>query len=205
VQLQALDAGHLNRLYADLLASGRKYGVEGGLSPRTVRYTHTIVHHVLKDAVKWSRLTRNVADAADPPSPKSAKSQKMKTWTSQKLAHFLEVTRSQRIWPAWFFLATTGCRRQEAVGLRWSDVNLETGKASIHQVVTIVNDQEARLKPTPRTSSSRRQIELDERTVAVLRTWKAKQAQERLAFGAGYADLNLVFTRPDALSSTRSG
>jgi hypothetical protein len=46
-----------------------------GLSPRTVRYIHTIIHAALKDA-PISRVVRNVADAATPPSTTSAKSPK---------------------------------------------------------------------------------------------------------------------------------
>jgi len=38
-----------------------------GLKPRTVRYVHTIVHAALKDAMRWNRVARNVADAATPP------------------------------------------------------------------------------------------------------------------------------------------
>ncbi len=51
--LVAVDAGTLNGLYARLLAEGRKDSEGGGLSPRSVRYVHTILHRVLKDAVKW--------------------------------------------------------------------------------------------------------------------------------------------------------
>ena len=37
-----------------------------GLS-RTVRYIHSIIHAALKDAMRWNRVARNVADAATPP------------------------------------------------------------------------------------------------------------------------------------------
>jgi Phage integrase, N-terminal SAM-like domain len=47
-QLSAVDAGTLNQLYASLLADGRKDHAGGGLSPRTVRYIHTILHRALK-------------------------------------------------------------------------------------------------------------------------------------------------------------
>lgn len=45
---------------------GRPDG-QGGLSVRSVRYLHTIVHRSPRDAVRWGKVTRNVADAADPP------------------------------------------------------------------------------------------------------------------------------------------
>lgn len=65
LKLQQLDAGTLNGLYAHLLAGTDTSA--SGLSPRSVRYVHTILHRALKDAVRWQRLARNPADAADPP------------------------------------------------------------------------------------------------------------------------------------------
>lgn len=56
----------LSRLYADLLDHGRKNGKEGGLSPRSVRYIHTIIGRALREAITWDRLARNVAKAAQP-------------------------------------------------------------------------------------------------------------------------------------------
>ena len=60
--LTKVDAGALNGLYATLLATGRKDGhhEHAGLSPRSVRYVHTILHRALKDAVRWggSPVTR---------------------------------------------------------------------------------------------------------------------------------------------------
>ena len=136
VQLQALDGGTLNRLYAQLLESGRKRGTQSpGLKPRTVRYVATIIHAALKDAVKWRRVPLNAADQATPPSAKSAKAPEMKTWTGAELATFLGRTKDDRYGKPWLFLATTGCRRGEALGLRWSDVDLEAGSAVIRQQV----------------------------------------------------------------------
>jgi hypothetical protein len=40
-------------------------------------------------------------------------------------------------------------------------------------------------------------IEFDSPTVAALKAWKARQAQERLLLGAGYQDRGLLFCHPD--------
>ena len=40
-------------------------------------------------------------------------------------------------------------------------------------------------------------MELDAATVGLLRTWRARQAEERLLVGAAYDDHDLVFCRPD--------
>ena len=94
--LVSVDAGTLNRLYATLLASGRKNQARGGLSPRSVRYVHTIVHRMLKDAVRWGRLARNAADAADPPRVVSTHAQ-MVTWTADETGRFLARVRNDRL------------------------------------------------------------------------------------------------------------
>ena len=202
VQLQALDGGALDRLYAQLLESGRKRGNQSpGLKPRTVRYVATILHAALKDAVKWRKVQVNAADQATPPSAKSAKAPEMKTWTGAELATFLQRTADDRYGKPWLFLATTGCRRGEALGLRWSDVDLEASSAAIRQQVIPLpkasgTGREARIVPGTKTDDAR-VIELDRRTVAMLRAWKAEQNGERLAVGAGYRDHDLVFARPD--------
>jgi hypothetical protein len=53
LQLRRIDAGMLNGLYAALLADGKQSNGGGGLSPRSVRYVHTIVHRAFRDAVRW--------------------------------------------------------------------------------------------------------------------------------------------------------
>ncbi len=94
IPLQKLSAAHLNAAYADMLASGRRDG-RGGLSPRTVRYTHSVARKALADAVRWNRLVRNVADAADPPR-KAATRTAPKTWSAGELRRFLEHVRGER-------------------------------------------------------------------------------------------------------------
>lgn len=202
IHLQALDGGDLNRLYTTLLESGRMRGKQmPGLKPRTVRYIHSILHSALDDAVHWRRVPLNAANQAAPPSAKSAKAPEMKTWTGQELATFLKRTGGDRYGYAWAFLATTGCRRGEALGLRWTDVNLDKGSAAIRQQVIPLPKaggigREGRIVPGTKGGEAR-VIELDRRTVTMLRTWRKAQAKERLALGLDYDDHGLVFPRSD--------
>jgi integrase len=116
-------------------------------------------------------------------------------WTRDELRRFLDLMDGDRYRPAFLFLATTGCRRSEALGLRWCDVDLEAGRASIRQTVTLIRH---RIHVASRTKTGKgRMIELDADTVACLRSWRARQAQERLALGAGYEENDLVFCHPD--------
>ncbi len=194
LRLAAIGPEDLNKVYADLQVSGRRDGT-GGLSDRTVRYIHTIVGKVLDDAMRWDKILRNPARRADPPSARGATSERPDPWTASELQTFLERCGENRYRPLYTFLALTGCRRGEAVGLHWQDVDLEAGVARIRTTITAI---EHRVKVDGKTKTGReREIELDGPTIATLRSWRARQAQERLLMGAGYAENDLVFCHPD--------
>jgi integrase len=186
-----LTAVHLNKLYRKLEKSG--------LSLRTVRYIHTIISCALRDAKKQRLVKINVTQEADPPTAKLAKEAEpeMRTWEPEELKRFLEFTKGDRYEPAWVFLATTGMRRGEALGLRWSDVNLESAPATATIRRAAIAIGHRRENGTTKTGK-KRLIELDARTVDALKAWKARQAQERLLVGPGYHnDEKLIFTLPD--------
>jgi integrase len=195
-KLAAIDGGTLNHLYAQLIADGRRNQAGGGLSPRSVRYVHTILHRALKDAVRWGRLARNPTDAADPPRT-AGTGAVPRTWTPTELGSFLDRSGAtgDRYHAAWVVLATTGMRRGEALGLRWSDVDLDAGTASIQQTVVAVRHNVS--FGTPKTAKGRRSITLDAKTVATLRRHRVSQNSERLLIGAGWRDHDLLFTKVD--------
>jgi integrase len=196
LQLTDIDAGHLNRMYAELRQCGNLgYNKGGPLSPRTVRYVATILGEALGAAVEWDRLARNPAQKAKPPRAKDAKAPPMKTWTGAQLERFLALAEGNRYHPAWFFLATTGVRRGEALGLRWSEIDFDASTAALRATLTAVEHQ---IKVNHRTKTDKdRVIELDIRTIAILKGWRATQAQEPLLCGAGYHDEGYVFCHPD--------
>jgi integrase len=191
VPLRRLSAPQLNAFYEELLRTGRCDDT-GGLSPRTVRYTHVILHRALRDAVRWGLLARNPADLADPPKQQRPEVQ---VWDAQQLRQFLEHVGTDRLAALWVLLATTGMRRGEALGLRWRDVDLEAGRASIAQTLGSWGGQ-LTFAP-PKTAKSRRSISLDAVTISVLRRHRKLQLEERLRLGVGLGDLDLVFTRED--------
>ncbi len=190
-QLQQVEPGDLNALYAQLLKGDQEHRA---LSPRSVAYIATILHRAFRDAVRWQALVRNPADSADPPRP-SAKPD-MRIWRAHELAAFLGGAAGDRLAGAWWLLATTGMRRGEVLGLRWVDVDLDAGRLSVRRTL-ITTDVERKGEPgyawgTPKTAKGRRDVALDPATVAALRAHRARQLEERLALGAGYSDGDLV-------------
>lgn len=190
-RLQQVTPALLNSLYAEL---GREREVEGErrepLSPRTIRYVHTILRRALADAVRWNCIARNPAEHATPPRARQAP--KMQTWTAEQLRAFLEHVRGDRLYAAWRLLATTGMRRGEVLGLTWDNVDLDAARVSIAE--TLIG---ARRRSTPKTDSGRRNVALDPETVEALREHAQSQAEEMAAMGPGYENSNLVFCNPD--------
>jgi integrase len=189
----SVSAAQLNSLYAELLAGGRRSGM-GGLSPTTVRHIHATLHKALSDAVRWGRLPRNPADQADPPRPVTAE---MSVWSPAQLRQFLDFVRTDRLFAAWLLAATTGMRRGELLGLRWTDVDLDVGTVSIRQIRTVARYEVLTL--TPKTDKGVRTVAIDPQTVGALRSYRNAQRQERLALGDAYlgGDSTLVFTQED--------
>ncbi|MGH3319413.1 MAG: tyrosine-type recombinase/integrase [Streptosporangiaceae bacterium] len=191
IPLQQLTAPALDRLYADLAAGARR----GPLSAASVRMVHTLVHRALADAVRWNLLARNAADRASRP---RVERPEPKAWSPETLRAFLAATASDRYAPLWRFLASTGCRRSEALGLRWRDVDLDARTASIVRILVPVGG--AITFDEPKTATGRRTVALDTATVRTLRDHRRRQAAERLMIGEGWrgeAYGDLVFTAPD--------
>ena len=170
-------------------------GSSAGLAPRTVRYIHTILHAALRDALRWNRVVRNVADAATPPSAAAARSYRPKAWTAEQLRAFLDYAAESPYLPAWIFLATSGCRRGECLGLRSCDIDLNEGTAIVSRQVTAL-DHKVIVKEFPKTKQAHL-IRLDSGTVSMLRRLRAQQGEAKLRLGPGYQDDGYVFCQFD--------
>ncbi len=195
--LRDLTANQLARFYGTLLASGRRRsnGVKG-LSPTTVHHVHVCVHRMLKDAQRWGLVARNVADVASADAPRpTTKGMDGRVWSPVQLGTFLNAVQDHRLSALWMLFATTGLRRGEVCGLRWSEVDLDEARLSVSRARVVVNHRV--VESTPKTKSSGRQIGLDAITVRALRSHKAAQASERLAWGPRYQASDLVFRWED--------
>jgi len=117
IPIQRLSAEDLDGLYAGLLTDGACRR-EGGLSVKTVRNVHAILHKALADAHRKGTVTRNVADLSDPPKLSSVPRPEMRVWTAEQLRRFLDEISEHRLHAAFHLAANTGMRRGEVLGLR---------------------------------------------------------------------------------------
>jgi integrase len=181
---------HIQAFYGRALASGRKDG-KGGLSSRSVVHFHRLLNKAFAQALKWQLLARNPIQAVEPP---RAERQEMRALDEDETATLLGLLGTSRLSMPVMLAITTGLRRGEILGLRWSSVDLATGTITVVQSLEQTKEG-LRFKP-PKTHRSRRSIALLAITVEALRSHRARQAQERLALGPAYDDHDLVCPRP---------
>jgi integrase len=190
IPLQRLTTARVGAFYGELVASGGKGGRP--LSAKTVRYVHTTLRRALRDAVADGLVIRNVAAQARPPRVGRVE---MHTWTAEQVGTFLAAVREERLYPAWLLLATLGMRRGELLGLRWVDVVLKEGRIAIRHTLVMVDGKPVMAEP--KTAKGRRSLTLAPEVLETLRTHHARQAAERLSWGADYTDSGLVITTED--------
>lgn len=175
-KLSQLTPLQIQSFYNDMTAKG--------LSPRTVRYTHSVLRNALDQAVKWKMLHQNPAQYVDLPRQKKTE---MKALSPEQAQRFLEEAVDSR-WYAFFsLLLTTGMRPGEALGLKWDDVDYKQGRVSIKRAMTRGGQLEE-----PKTAKSRRSIPIPKSVVQDLRNHKKTQAEERLQV-KDYNDQGLIF------------
>jgi len=83
-------------------------------------------------------------------------------------------------------------RLGEATGLKWDDVNLDTGEGRLRQQLQIVDNQ--LVLQALKTEKSRRTLVLPAVCIAALKTHRTRQKERRLKAGKQWVETGLVFT-----------
>jgi len=115
----------------------------------------------------------------------------MQTWSAKEVSAFLVHTSQDRLSAIWVLAVTTGMRRGELLGLKWKDIDFNRSALSVRRSLVSVEYELA--FSTPKTEKSRRVIALDTTTLGALAKHRRSQAAEKLAFGPGYDNSDLVF------------
>jgi integrase len=119
----------------------------------------------------------------------------MMTWDTDQLRVFLEATSEDRHFPLWRLTAMTGMRRGEVLGLRWDDVDFKASTVTVNRQRS--RGERAVVVSPPKTDRGRRTIDIDGETALVLREWRRRQLEERVAYEGEWQDTGLIFTRKD--------
>lgn len=187
VRAQALTPERLQRQYDDWR--------DAGLSPRMIRGCHMRLSQAFDRAERHGTVYRNPCRAVEPPRLERAT---VSTWSDDEARCFLATAQARPVLtragdsgrrepdplhPLWHLLLLEGMRRGEGLGLRWRDVDLRAGTASIAQ--TVAPDKSAKgapvILPRAKTAAGARTVRLTQPTIVALREHRKAQNARRLA------------------------
>ncbi len=138
------------------------------LSAKTVLELHVVIRGALTDAHRKGVVSRNVGVLAAAPKLRNIPPIEPRAWTEDQLRTFLRAAADHRFYPAFRLATTTGMRRSELLGLKWSDVDWQRSTVSINRGLVAIGYEVRETRG--KTRSSRRLVELDPTTMELLRT-----------------------------------
>lgn len=190
VQVQKLTPAALADWSAALTGkSGR------ALAPATKRRAIVRLKSVMAHAKRMRWLTYDPSADLESPEQKSITATAADDiWTPTQMTAFLDHVAAHRL-SGCFALTLLGLRREEVGGLRWSDIDLETGALRIRQARVDVNGRDTIV--TPKTDRSARDLPVPPRELSMLKAMRAVQLRERLAVGRPLTDSDLLLSRAD--------
>jgi integrase len=183
--LQKLTPQHLQSFYAKKL--------EEGLSTTTVISFHNVLHKALETAVRWNLISRNTCDLVSPPRRKRFEIQPL---SIEQIQRFLAAARGHRLEALFILALSTGMRRGELLGLKWQDINFQTGMLQVRRILTRIPSKlpgKGYVEAEPKTDKGRRSILLPAFTLQALKLHQTRQSEAKLKAGEAWQDHDYVF------------
>ena len=150
---------------------------EKGLSPNTIRKHHILLHTALKSAFRQGVVPLNPIQRATPPRPTEPEAV---YYTPARLARLLQAVDGPSLEVPVRLACFLGLRRGELLGLRWRDVDLQSGQLSVRWVRTAAGARVVE-KP-PKTAGSCRTLSIAAlgELLELLRALRTQRRQEGL-------------------------
>ena len=191
--VRQLTPTHIEAFEAQLQRSGHVKGRKAGqgLTAQTVLHVHRTLSQALAHAVRAGVLFKNPAEQVKPPRPPR---REIAILSKAEVATLLRA--AGPLYLPVLVAVTTGMRRGELLGLRWSDIDLKTARLTVNQSLERLKGKTT--FKSPKTQGSRRTITLPALTVEALKEHRSQQGR----IGAG----ELVFSHagipwdPDSLT-----
>ena len=167
IKLKKLTTRHLQKLYKELLDSGRIHvgsNQPQGLSSTTVHSVHLMLHAALERAVKERLIPRNPTEDCVPPKPRKVE---MQILPAQDMHAYLEAAKARDLLPMFYLELVSGLRKGELVALRWDDLDIQSNTVSVSK--QYVRNPDGSLELTrPKTENSVRLVSIPQTAVDLL-------------------------------------
>ena len=176
IPLCKLAQNDLQQFYANLKKNGRlRYSdtCGKGVSDRTVRACHSRCRSALEKAVDDGLITRNPSAGCKLP-PKKGK--EMQILTKSELGRFFARAKEEGYYELFLLELSTGMRRGEIVGLKWSDFNAANNSLRIARQANRVKGKTV-VQP-PKTKTSIRTVVLPQYMTEILTEMKKEKTCE---------------------------
>ena len=172
-----LTTADIQKFYNHLKTNGRiknQHIYGNGLSDAMVVRVHCMLHEALEMAVKEHLISKNPTDGTTV--PKIAKKE-MQVLTKEQLETFMKLVETQEYWRDLFYTElTTGLRRGELCGLKWTDFDEIEGKLNINRSIDLRNGEI--IVGETKTGQGMRSFYLPVSTANVLRERKKNSKSE---------------------------
>lgn len=164
----------IQKLYETLAKQGNRITGEG-LASGTIRGIHSMLHEALGAAQQASIIPKNPTEEIDAPKFSYKPKQVL---TNKQLDQFMEVIQKDDVWHGFFYTElTTGLRRGEICGLKWTDFDENDGTLKVRR--TIHQEKGGKLTAwDTKTAAGTRTIILPPSTVELLQERKKSAMSE---------------------------
>lgn len=187
IRLEALNTHTIQKFYNSL--SDTENGK--GLSPKTIKNTHGVLHKALQQAVLNGYIRFNPADACILPKITKAKIEPL---DDAQITSFLQAIKGNTYEDLFIVTLFTGMREGEALGLQWDCVDLEKGRLTVNKQLQKVRGSGGEYILAPTKNGKGRTLALAPFIVTVLRRVRRKQLEDRMRYADIYQNNNFVFT-----------
>ena len=195
------DNGKCTRATAEKLSKGMAMPLSRAFSPidtdkplstKTVQHHHRLISSMLSTAVEWGMLLLNPCDRVRPPRVEKKEPRYLDEVQAATLLDLLENERADyrtmiRV------LVFTGLRRGELLGLKWSDINFDSGVIQICRTTQYLPDRGVYEDET-KNDSSNRVMKLSQTALTDLKQHKIYQLERQLKAGDRWQDTGYIFT-----------
>lgn len=188
----ALGAVKLNALNTPTIQAFYNKLQKGGLSPKTIKNLHGVLHKALTQAVEVGYLKYNVSDACKLPRIEKAE---IKPLDNDNISKFLDAIKGHDFETVFIVTLFTGMRQGEVLGLTWDCVYFEKGTIVVNKQLQKERGGAGEYMLISPKNNKSRQITPASAVMQVLKAHRIRQMEWQLKAGPAWEnDKNLVFT-----------